>query len=134
MGHLYDDRADGERLNKHFYFAGGRGGKVDAPGFGNVTQCGNVNFSKDENAGHRPKDYFQGGFGQIKKLRLADYGETNKGAADQNFVSQRVHHSAELTGNIELAGYFAVNNIGKAGNDKKDEGNIQKERPVYNTG
>ena len=100
MSHLYYHRADSKGLHAHLDLAGDGGGKVDAASFCNMTQHGNISFPGYEYSCNGPMYYCKWGFSEIKKLGLANYCKTNKGAADKDFVGQRVYHSAELADNV----------------------------------
>jgi hypothetical protein len=100
VGHFYKHHSDGKRLQEHFDFAGSGGGKVDAAGFGDMSQDGDIDFPEGQHGSHRPVDDFKGEGRQVKKLRLTDYCEADKGAADKDFINKGVYHSSKLAGNI----------------------------------
>ena len=130
MGHSYYHRPDSERLQKHLYLARGCGGKVDAARFRNMTQCRHIDFPQDKYRRNSPVYYCKGGGGKTKKPRLADYRKTNKCAANEDFVDQRVHHPAEFARDVQSSGNGTVEHIGYGRSDKNNEGDIKKESPA----
>ncbi len=128
MSHLYYHRSDSERLHKHLYLARECSGKVNTAGFRNVAQCGYISFPGYEYSHNRPVYYRKCGGGETKKLRLADYSETDKRTADKDFVGQRVYHSPEFARDVQSSGDGAIDHIGQARNDKDNKGDIKKER------
>jgi len=75
--------------------------------------------------------YRKCGGGETKKLRLADYSETDKRTADKDFVGQRVYHSSEFAGDAQSPCDGAVDYVGNTRNDKDNKGDIQKEWSVF---
>ncbi len=96
---FYDDSAYGERLDEHLNLPRRCSGKVNAFGFGDVSDGGNIDLSEHDDADDRPKNNRIRNRSQVKQLRLFYDGEANKAAADENFIGERVQHSAEFTVN-----------------------------------
>lgn len=130
VSHLYNDRSDGKGLQEHFDLSGECGCKTDTACLGDMPQHRNIDFPQDKNSGDRPVYNGQGGGAEAKQLRLADYGKAYECSAYEDFINKRVDHSAELAGDIESAGNYAVHNIREACNNKENKGEVEEPRSV----
>ncbi len=60
--------------------------------------------------------------------------EADECTADEDFVGERVEHSAEFAGDVEFSGDGAVDDVCEAGDYKNGEGGIEEECPVVGAG
>ena len=128
MGHFYYNCADDKGLQEHLEFSREGSCEVDAAGLRDVSQHGDVNFSEDDDAGDRVVYYSQCCRGQVKEFWLAYYGEAYEGSADEDFVGEGVHYSTKFAGDTQFSCDGAIDHIRQAGDNKNDEGDIQKIR------
>jgi hypothetical protein len=114
MSHLDNHRADGKGLQNSLDLSSGDCGKDKASGFCKVAYYGDVSFSNDEYTSHRPVNRCQCSSTEPKKSWLANYRKADKGATDEDFVSEWVCHSSQLAPSIEFSSYLAINDIRKS--------------------
>jgi len=126
-----EDGSDGEGLDEHFDFSGSDGAEVHAFGLHYVAQDCYVALSGDEDDGDGPTDYVKG-FGRPveEEFRLADYGEADEGAADEDLVGEWVEHTSEFAGDVEFSCNGAVNDVSQACDYEDSEGDVYEQGPV----
>lgn len=71
-----------------------------------------------------PLEYDHGRWREVEvgQFRLADDGKANERSTYKYFVSGRVGHSSEFTGDVISSCDVSVDDVGKAGYDEKYEG------------
>jgi len=113
-------------LEEHFDFSREGGGEIYAAGFSEVAKDGYIGFSCDYDRCDSPlyNGHCEGGY--VEDFGLADNSEANEGTADEDFVSERVHDSAELACDAEFSCDSAVNHIRNACYDEKDKSDVKK--------
>ncbi len=126
VGHFYHHHTNSKTLEEHFYFPGHCCSKIYTARFCYMTQDGYVHFPQNYYCCVTPLNYSKSRTVKVEQCRLADEGETDKGSADQDFVGERVNHSAELAGDAEPACDGSIDHVGQACNYEQDEGNIEE--------
>ena len=124
---LDEDGSDGEALDKHFDFACSDGAKVDTFCLGEVSQDSYIALPENEDGGDGPTDNVEGGRREVEEeFGLADDGEADKCAADEDFVNEGVEHPAEFAGDVESSCDGAVDDVGKAGDNEDYKSGIDE--------
>jgi hypothetical protein len=58
---------------------------------------------------------------------MTNQGETYKSAADEDLISERVNHSAELAGDAELSGNGTIDKVSQTCDYEQDKSDVEKE-------
>ena len=105
--------------------------EVDAFGLRGVTEDGYISLSANQDGGDTPADYAHIRFGNGKEGRFVNNCETDKCAADEDFVGERVEHPAEFAGDVELSGDGTVDNIGNCGDEKDYKSCVESKSSLF---
>ena len=107
-------------MEEHFYFAGDNGSEFYPSRFCDLAVYGYDYFSCEDDDRCRPSEDVHGHWCDVNiwKLGSACYGETDECAAYQEFVGEWVGYASEFAGDVEFAGYVAVDDVGQAGDDE----------------